>query len=61
MSSVTLTVPTTDTLHTRQESRKPPGIEMVKHKAFQSQNFNEEIKTLYTEKTHKAVVNTLKK
>lgn len=34
---------------------------MAEHKAFQSQNFNEQIKALYTEETHKAVVSTFKK
>lgn len=42
------------------ESNELLGMEMAEHKAFQSQNFNEEIKTLYTEETHKAVVSTLK-
>lgn len=42
------------------ESNELLGMEMAEHKAFQSQNFNEEIKTLYTEETHKAAVSTLK-
>lgn len=58
--AVTLSIPTTDTAH-EAEINKPPGGGKAQHKAFRPQNFNEEIKTLYAEETHKAVVNTFKK
>lgn len=56
-----LNIPTKGTVHATEDSNKMLGIEMAKYKAFQSQNFNEEIKTLWTEENHKAVITALKK
>lgn len=57
---MTLSIPKYRHTAHKVESNELLGMEMAEHTAFWSQNFNEEIKTLHTEETHKAVASTLK-